>query len=86
MLGAIRACRTLRRKSLPVNPGIGCERRFLGPIFLRNSFSLKGLPPGVYEYDIILRDELKPDLPATQSLRFRIIPPALPEPGAGDAK
>jgi len=58
----------------------------LGPIFLRNSFSLKGLPPGAYEYDIILRDELKPGLLATQSLPFRIIPPALPEPAAGDAK
>jgi hypothetical protein len=57
---AIRARRTLRRKSLPVNPGIGCEKRFLGPIFLRNSFSLKELSPGAYEYDIFLRDELKP--------------------------
>ena len=58
----------------------------LGPILLRNSFSLKGLPPGAYEYVIILRDELKPGSSATQSLRFRIVPPALPEPAAGDAK
>jgi hypothetical protein len=44
-------------------------------IFLRNSVPLKGLPPGEYEYDIILRDENSPAPPATQSVRFRIIPP-----------
>jgi hypothetical protein len=47
-------------------------------IFLRNSVPLKGLPPGEYEYDIILRDENNPGPPAVQSLPFRIIPPTLP--------
>jgi hypothetical protein len=55
-------------------------------LFLRNSVPLKGLPPGDYEYDIILRDEYNPGPPATQSLPFRIIPPALPKakPPASD--
>jgi hypothetical protein len=53
----------------------------LGPIYLRNSFSLKGLPPGEYEYDIILRDENEPGPPAIQALKFRIVAPVLPEPG-----
>lgn len=66
----------LRKKSLldyePKSPNP------LGPIYLRNSFSLKGLPPGEYEYDIILRDENEPGPPAVQSLRFRIVAPVLP--------
>ena len=42
----------LRKKSLlDYEPK---SRQPLGPICLRNSFSLKGLPPGDYEYDIIL--------------------------------
>jgi len=52
----------------------------LGPIYLRNSFSLKGLAPGEYEYDIILRDEYEPGPPAIQSLKFRVIAPVLPGP------
>jgi|SRR5271157_572603 len=52
----------------------------LGPIYLRNSFSLKGLAPGEYEYDIILRDENEPGPPAIQSLKFRIVAPVLPKP------
>ena len=56
------------------------SRNPLGPIYLRNSFSLKGLPPGDYEYDIILRDENEPSPPAIQSLKFRVVAPVLPEP------
>ena len=52
-------------------------------IFLRNSVPLKGLPPGEYEYDIILRDEYNPGPPVTQMVRFRIIPPALPKASQG---
>jgi hypothetical protein len=51
----------------------------LGEIYLRNSFSLKGLAPGDYEYDIILRDENNPGPPVTQSVKFRVIPPILPK-------
>lgn len=51
----------------------------LGEIFLRNSVALKGLPPGDYEYDIILCDENNPGPPVTQSLKFRVIPPAVPK-------
>lgn len=51
----------------------------LGEIYLRNSFALKGLAPGDYEYDIILRDENNPGPPVTQSVKFRIIPPILPK-------
>jgi hypothetical protein len=57
----------------------------LGPIYLRNSFSLKGLRPGDYEYDIILRDENQPGPATIQSLKFRIVAPVLPEPSK-DAK
>ncbi len=53
----------------------------LDPIYLRNTFSLKGLAPGEYEYDIILRDEYEPGPPAIQSVRFRVIAPVLPRPG-----
>ena len=51
----------------------------LGEIYLRNSFALKGLAPGDYEYDIILRDENNPGPPVTQSVKFRVIPPILPK-------
>ena len=47
----------------------------LGPIYLRNSVSLKGLAPGEYEYDIILRDENEPGPPSIQSVKFRVIAP-----------
>ncbi len=56
------------------------SRQPLGPISLRNSVSLKGLAPGEYEYDIILRDEFEPGPPIIQSVRFRVIAPVPPEP------
>jgi hypothetical protein len=48
-------------------------------VFIKNSFSLKGLPAGEYEYDIILRDENDPGSTVTQSVKFRVIPPAAPK-------
>jgi hypothetical protein len=47
-------------------------------IYLRNSVPLKGLAPGEYEYDIILRDENNPGPSVTQSVDFKIVPPAVP--------
>jgi hypothetical protein len=47
-----------------------------GPIYLRNTVSLKGLKPGEYDFDIILRDELAKAPPATQTLKFRVVPAA----------
>jgi hypothetical protein len=43
-------------------------------IYLVNNVGLKGLPPGDYEYDIILRDELSEGSSATQTISFTIIP------------
>jgi hypothetical protein len=43
-------------------------------VYLRNTFSLKGLPPGDYDFTIILRDEVAKCPPATQVVRFRVIP------------
>jgi hypothetical protein len=48
-------------------------------IFIKNSFSLKGLAPGEYEYDIILRDENDPGSTVTQSVKFRVIAPMVPK-------
>jgi len=47
-------------------------------IYLMNTFSLKGLPPGEYEYDMILRDENVPGATVTASVPFRIVPARLP--------
>jgi hypothetical protein len=43
-------------------------------LFVRNSISLKGLPPGDYDLTIILHDEVVKEPPATQSVKFRIVP------------
>jgi hypothetical protein len=46
------------------------------PIYMRSTFSLKGLTPGEYEFEIILHDRLAPGEPtARQTLPFRVIPP-----------
>ena len=43
---------------------------------MRTLVSLKGIPPGEYELEIILRDLLAPGEPsARQTLSFRIVPP-----------
>ena len=54
-------------------------------VFIRNTFSLKGLPSGDYEYDVILRDENAPKEQGTvtASVKFRIVPAKLPEPEKG---
>jgi hypothetical protein len=43
-------------------------------IYLRNTISLKGLKPGDYVLTIILHDELGDGPPATQVVRFRVVP------------
>lgn len=56
------------------------SRRRPEPLYIRNTFSLKGLPPGDYEYDMILRDENAPkdEKPATATVKFRVVPAKLP--------
>jgi hypothetical protein len=47
----------------------------LGPIYIRNTISLKGLEPGEYDLTIILRDERdKTSLPTRQVVRFKVTP------------
>lgn len=53
-------------------------------IYLRNTVSLKGLPPGDYELLIILHDELAKHAIATQAVKFRVVPPLDPRQ-AGDS-
>ncbi len=49
-------------------------------IYLTNSISVKGFPPGEYDMDIVLRDALKPGTSATQTMRFQVVaPPPLPK-------
>jgi len=47
-------------------------------IYLKNVISLKGLPPGDYDLTIILHDEVAKGAPATQVVKFRIMPPVDP--------
>jgi len=44
-------------------------------IYMKNVIALKGLPPGDYDLTIILHDEIAKGPPATQVVKFRIIPP-----------
>ena len=44
-------------------------------LFLSNTIALKGLPPGDYDLDITLHDEIGKGSPATQTLRFSIVEP-----------
>lgn len=56
------------------------------PVYLRNTVALKGLKPGDYDYDIILRDLLAPGTPtARQTLAFKVVPPGLRD-AKGDVK
>ena len=51
-------------------------RQPLSFVYMRSLVSLKGMPPGEYEFEIILRDLLAPGEPtARQTLSFRIVPP-----------
>jgi len=54
-------------------------------IYLKNVISLKGLAPGDYDLTIILHDEIAKGPPASQIVKFRIIPPGDPQKKA-DAK
>lgn len=49
------------------------------PIYLKNIVSLKGLKPGDYDYDVILRDKHAPTQVAKQTLQFRVVAAALPK-------
>jgi hypothetical protein len=44
-------------------------------IYMKNVIALKGLAPGDYDLKIILHDEIAKGPPATQVVKFRIIPP-----------
>ena len=44
-------------------------------VYMKNVISLKGLPPGDYDLTIILHDEIAKGPPASQVIRFRVIPP-----------
>lgn len=43
-------------------------------IYLRNTIALKGLKPGDYDLDLIVRDEVGKSAPATATLPFTVIP------------
>ena len=43
-------------------------------LYMKNSISLKGLPPGEYDLTMILHDEIAKGPPAKQVIRFRVIP------------
>lgn len=47
-------------------------------IYLKSVISLKGLAPGNYDLSIILHDEIAKEDPATQVVKFRVIPAADP--------
>ena len=44
-------------------------------IYLKNVISLKGLTPGDYDLTIILHDEIAKGSPASQVIKFKVIPP-----------
>lgn len=49
-------------------------------VYLSNHVALKGLPPGEYEYDVILRDENDENkTEVTASVKFRIVAAKLPK-------
>ncbi len=50
----------------------GKSKQFPANVYLTNSISLKPLPPGEYDLEIILRDEIGKGPPATQTVRFRV--------------
>jgi hypothetical protein len=70
-----------KKKLLEYHPR-GRERPAL--IYLRNAISLKELPPGDYDLNIILYDEIAKGAPATQIVPFKIIPAQDPRQAAED--
>ena len=47
-------------------------------LYMKNTISLKGLAPGDYDLTLILHDEIAKGTPATQVIKFRVIPPIDP--------
>jgi hypothetical protein len=43
-------------------------------IFMRSDLSIKGLPPGDYELDLVLHDQLAKDASATRTVAFKVVP------------
>ena len=43
-------------------------------IYLKNAFSIKGLAPGNYDLTIILRDQIAQGPPASQVVKFKVLP------------
>ena len=60
-----------KQKGLDYEPK---NRQPIGDIYLKNVISLKGLSPGDYDLSLILHDELAEELPATQVIKFKVIP------------
>jgi hypothetical protein len=61
-----------KRKVVEFHPK---QKQPLGPFYIKNTISLKGLDPGEYDLTIILRDELdKGSQPSKQVVRFKVIP------------
>jgi hypothetical protein len=50
------------------------SRQPIGDIYLKNLISLKGLSPGDYDLSLIVDDELAEEPPATQVIKFKVIP------------
>jgi hypothetical protein len=56
-------------------------------LYIRNTVGLKGLKPGEYEFDIILKDEVSQSAPAVRSIPFKVIPtPPPPDEREDDVK
>jgi hypothetical protein len=60
-----------KKKLLEYKPVFETSERL---IYLKQSVSLKGLAPGDYELTIILHDEIAKGAPATQVVKFKVIP------------
>jgi hypothetical protein len=50
------------------------SREPLGQVYMKNQISLKGLAPGNYELTLILHDEIAKGPPASQVVKFRVVP------------
>jgi hypothetical protein len=50
------------------------SRQPIGDIYLKNAISLKGLKTGDYDLSLIVEDELAKEPPATQVIKFKVIP------------
>ena len=64
-----------KKKLIEFNPVYPTPPRF---VYVKQSVSLKGLAPGDYDLIIILHDELAKGATATQTVKFKVIPPLDP--------